>query len=270
VLTQIDHLVIISPDLDSAVAKVGRSGFTSVRGGTHADGLTENALIAFADGSYIELISPTRPDMQADHRWFARLRHGGGLVDYCLLSDDLGTDLAAMRERGVDYIGPSALGRNRPDGVRIDWVLGLPPGNVGGTGWPFLIEDVTPRSERVPHDEHEISHANGATGIAGVTVLVHNLDSARRDYQTILGSKATEIPSPVGGGGRAVQLTVGTAGTQWIVLVQPLSGEQAWRSEALGQGPYAATLRTHEGDVSPRDGTPIEPPLHQDAHLLLA
>lgn len=269
-LTQIDHLVIISPDLDTAVARSGHVGFSPVRGGTHADGLTENALIAFADGSYIELISPTRPDLGADHRWFDRLRHGGGLVDFCLLSDDLEADMTAMREKGVDYVGPSALGRNPPNGERIDWLLGLPHGNVGGTGWPFLIEDTTPRSLRVPHEESEITHPNGATGIAGVVVLVHNLDSASSDYQTMLGSEAMEIPSPIAGGGRAVQVPIGAAGTQWIVLVQPLGGEQAWRSEALGQGPYAATLRTHDGEVAPGDGAPIDPPLHADARLLLA
>jgi hypothetical protein len=270
VLLQIDHLVIISPDLDIAVSKAEHAGFTVVRGGTHADGVTQNALVAFADGSYLEIISPTRPDMEGDHRWFARLRHGGGLVDFCLLSDGLDADITALRERGLDYSGPSELGRNRPDGERIDWLLGIPPGNVGESGWPFLIEDTTPRAMRVPYETDEITHANGATGIAGVTVLVHNLDRVRKEYEALLGTTGTEITSRLEGGGKAVQFPVGGAGTQWIVLVAPVSGELAWHAEALGQGPYVATLRTHQGDVDPLDGTPVEPPLGKGAPILLA
>jgi hypothetical protein len=270
VLQQIDHLVIISPDLDSALAAATRAGFTVVRGGIHADGLTENALIAFADGSYLELISPTRPDLESDHRWFARLRHGGGLVDFCLLSSDLETDIETMRERGLDYSGPSELGRIRPDEQRTDWLLGIPPGNLGESGWPFLIQDTTPRSMRVPHEPSDIGHPNGAIGIAGVMVLVHNLERTRREYEVILGTEAAEIASPLDPPSRAVQFPVGTGESQWIVLVQPIGGEIAWRAEALGQGPYAATLRTHDGTATPQDGTPLDPPLGRGVRMLLA
>jgi len=267
---QIDHIVIISPDLDTAVAKATHAGFTVVRGGVHADGLTHNALIAFTDGSYIELISPTRPDVVGEHRWFARLRHGGGLVDYCLLGDALREETEAIRERGVDFPEPRPLGRDRPDGVHIDWILSAPPGNVGATGWPFLIEDVTPRDLRVPHDPAQTAHANGVTGIAGITVLVRDLDRSCREYEAILGTDARPITSPLGGSDRAVYLPVGTAGTQWIALVQPIGGELAWRVEALGQGPYLATLRTHEGAIAPDAGTPLDPPLDRGALLRLA
>lgn len=269
-LRQIDHIVIISPDLSEAVAVAQEMGFTVVRGGTHADGLTQNALIAFADGSYIELISPTRPDMQGGHRWFARLRHGGGLVDYCLLADDLKEETDAIRERGVDYPEPGPLGRIRPDGVRIDWLLSIPPGNVGATGWPFLIEDITPRSLRVPHEATEITHENGARGIAGVTVLVHNLDAARQSFAAILGTEATDIPSPIDGPARAVRLPIGTAGTQWIAVAEPLSGESRWHTEALGQGPISATLRTHDDVVEATDGVPLVAPIGKGVLLKLA
>lgn len=269
-LRQIDHIVIISPNLDVAVDSARRAGFTVVRGGTHADGLTHNALIAFADGSYIELISPTRPDMQGDHRWFPRLRHGGGLVDYCLLVDALKEETDAIRERGIDYPEPRPLGRERPDGVHVDWLLSIPPGNVGATGRPFLIEDVTPRSLRVPHEATEITHENGIRGIAGITVLVHNLDAARRDFEAILDAQATPIAWPLDGTGHAVQLPVGTTGTQWIVLAQPLSGERAWRVEALGQGPCMTTLRRHDGPVAPGDGAVLDPPIGTGALLKVA
>ena len=45
------------------------------------------------------------------------------------------------------------------------------PNLADDIGLPFLIEDVTPRSLRVPHEPEQVTHRNGVTGIAGVTVL---------------------------------------------------------------------------------------------------
>ncbi|TMJ30929.1 MAG: VOC family protein, partial [Alphaproteobacteria bacterium] len=52
----IDHLVIMFPDLETAIRDYTELGFTVVRGGSHPTG-THNALIAFADGAYVELIA---------------------------------------------------------------------------------------------------------------------------------------------------------------------------------------------------------------------
>lgn len=70
--------------LDDAITNAREAGFTVIPGGTHADGATHNALIAFTDGAYIELIAPTNGIEGKDHRWFPRLASGGGLVDMCL------------------------------------------------------------------------------------------------------------------------------------------------------------------------------------------
>ena len=58
---QLDHLVILVRDLESAIADYTALGFTVQRGGTHADGATHNALVGFADGSYLELIAFLKP-----------------------------------------------------------------------------------------------------------------------------------------------------------------------------------------------------------------
>ena len=75
-LKGIDHLVIVVPELEAAVASYRGLGFTVVPGGRHPIG-THNALIAFADGSYLELIAFFEPNAQ--HRWYQRLQQGGGL-----------------------------------------------------------------------------------------------------------------------------------------------------------------------------------------------
>ncbi len=51
-ITGIDHLVIAAHSLERAVETYRGLGFTVIKGGRHAYGSC-NALIGFADGSYI-------------------------------------------------------------------------------------------------------------------------------------------------------------------------------------------------------------------------
>lgn len=262
----IDHLVIISDDLDKAVADATQAGFTVVPGGKHADGATHNALIGFADGSYIELIAPTDGLQDAKHRWFPRLRAGGGLVDLCLGSDDLDADAHAIVEGGRAYSEAQANGRHRPDGIELKWKGSMPSGAIGETGWPFLIEDVTPRENRVPHEHDQVTHANGALGVAGVTVLVHDLAAASADYEAITGREARTMTSPMDNTPLAAFLYFDHS---WIMLTQPTAGAALDHLEKHGQGPYSVILRTHDGPITPGEGKAIDPSLLTGAHVEL-
>lgn len=263
----IDHLVIISDDLDTAVRNAHTAGFTVVPGGTHGDGNTHNSLIAFQDGAYIELIAPTEQGKGAEHRWFGRLRKGGGFVDFCLLSDDLATETEAIRERGVDYPAPFGMAREKPDGTRIAWKLCTPPGAVGERGWPFIIEDTTPRELRVPHEQEETQHANGATGVAGVTVLIEDLERSAADYEAILGVPAQPLRSPLDDSLLGVIFALGP---HWILLTLAGSHEAQQHLQRVGQGPYRITLRTHDGPISPGIGAQLDPTLFSGAKIALA
>ncbi|MEK7364696.1 MAG: VOC family protein, partial [candidate division NC10 bacterium] len=110
-LLGIDHLVVAVPDLDTAIRGYTELGFTVVPGGRHPVG-THNALISFADGSYLELIAFYEPS--PDHRWWAPLQKGGGLVDFCMQTDDLRGDTAVFRQAGVAIDDPKPLSRVRP------------------------------------------------------------------------------------------------------------------------------------------------------------
>jgi hypothetical protein len=92
-LRGIDHLVVAVPDLASAMKTYRDLGFTVTPGGRHPGVGTDNALIPFRDGAYLELVAfhEARPD----HRWWAPLQTGGGLVDFCLQTDDFAADAAA-------------------------------------------------------------------------------------------------------------------------------------------------------------------------------
>jgi len=161
----IDHFVIVVPELEAAIRDYTAAGFTVVRGGRHNIG-SHNALIALADGAYIELIAFL--DSAGGHPWYAALEKGGGLVDFCMQTDDLEADAEAMRQAGVPMSPANPMTRDRPDGFRVSWVLSIPGAPFNGRA-PFLIKDETPRDERVPRQR---SHPNGVTGLKTMTVAV--------------------------------------------------------------------------------------------------
>jgi hypothetical protein len=259
----IDHVVIASDDLDAAVVNARTAGFTVAAGGVHGSGNTHNALIGFGDGAYLELFAPTTKGRHAQHRWFARIRNGGGLVDFCLLGAGLASETARIRQRGIDYSQPFAMTRVTPDGTRIEWLLSTPPGATGENGWPFLIEDTTPRAMRVPQAPGEIRHANGAQGVAGITVLVRDADAASKAYATILGG-GPATPS------RPADARLFALSGAWIALREPRSAEETQHLERHGQGPYRLTLRSTGAPVAAEAGSLLDPALFCGAQIAVA
>ncbi len=55
-IRMLDHVVFVAHDLAVTVKEYRGRGFTVTPGGEHADGITHNALVAFADGAYLELV----------------------------------------------------------------------------------------------------------------------------------------------------------------------------------------------------------------------
>jgi catechol 2,3-dioxygenase-like lactoylglutathione lyase family enzyme len=187
-LTAIDHLVVLVPDLAAACQAYERLGFTITPGGEHPVG-THNALIPFADGAYIELIAFKEPDRPHDHPWWPYLATGGGLVDIALLSDDLDADLAAAAARDLRFA--LRVGRRRrPDGQEVAWRAARPA--VGSAvPLPFLVQDATPRALRVPAGA-ACRHPNGARGVAAVYIAVDDLPAAAAAYGALLGGSTAE------------------------------------------------------------------------------
>jgi catechol 2,3-dioxygenase-like lactoylglutathione lyase family enzyme len=182
----IDHLIIVVKDLAQAARDYEELGFTVVPGGQHPVG-SHNALIALRDGSYIELIAFYREAV--DHRWWEPLAKGERFVDFCLQTDDLRGDTAKLRDAGVAINDPVSWSRKRPDGYELKWLLSLATGSHRGVA-PFLIEDITPRTERIPQD---FDHQNSIAGIEKITVAVGELATIEKWYDALLGSNGQKI-----------------------------------------------------------------------------
>jgi hypothetical protein len=253
-ITGIDHIVILVDNLDRAQAEYATVGFTVVPGGEHAGGLTHNALVAFADGSYLELLAFRRPLAELasgmslppgglsrlTERWIARAAGGPGLLDFALLPTALAADLAAARARGLALEGPRPGGRRRPDGQEVAWELGIP----AAPDLPFLCADVTPRDLRVPTGAAR-EHANGARGVAGITVAVPALVAAVAHYTALLDATPTGDDAAAPGAARATFLL----GAAEITLLAPAGLDDPLPAylAAGGARPYTLQLLARPG-----------------------
>lgn len=236
-LTGIDHLVVVVPDLEEAVRRYGDLGFTVVPGGRHTAG-THNALIPFGDGAYVELIAFFEP--LPAHRWWPFAERGGGFVDMCLGTDAFARDVAALRAAGLDVDGPRPLTRTRPDGYVLRWSLATPrPPLVGAA--PFLIEDDTPRAERVPTPP---VHRNGAVAIESVTLVADDIEAPRAWYDAT--GTPIELVARPDLGGAGVRARVGPHVLEYLAPTGDRGPLAEWR-RAHGASPYAATLKTSGG-----------------------
>jgi catechol 2,3-dioxygenase-like lactoylglutathione lyase family enzyme len=198
-----DHAVVIVPRLPKAIDDYRRAGFTVVPGGRHEGSPTHNALIAFRDGSYLELLASTNPFVPLllrilhttplwgrllsrrspiERRFLGHFGKGTGLVDFAPLASPIGSAVHAARERGLAIEGPFTMSRARPDGERLEWQVAIPLSN----DLPFLIEDITLREKRVPYGE-AAAHRIGVSGAAELTVSVRDLKEAGRRYEALLG-----------------------------------------------------------------------------------
>jgi catechol 2,3-dioxygenase-like lactoylglutathione lyase family enzyme len=270
-LTGIDHIVILVPNLANGIRDYEGLGFTVVPGGEHPGG-THNALIAFADGAYIELIAFQDPNATG-HRWHQFLATGGGLVDFALGTTDLAAEVARLNPTDSEYADFSYRiadgARTRPDGVQIQWrsASGLQAGQL-----PFLIEDVTPRGLRVPSGT-DIHHANTVTGVLSITVAVRDLATAQQRFGQLLEAIPLTQRDNAELHARTATYVIGQ---HTIELAQPIdarspldaylsargyvpmteaqreitNGGSAGRRLSLGGGPYSACLTADPGPAS--------------------
>ena len=139
----LDHIVIFVRDLRQAVEDYTALGFQVEPGGRHAR--TENALIIFADGTYLELLALQknwkRPlirlavklglvarsaDKSTD--MYGRLLHwicsGTGIVDWCAGTEDMAATMTLWEKEFDDTLGYQEFDRIRPDGKVAKWYLG--------------------------------------------------------------------------------------------------------------------------------------------------
>jgi hypothetical protein len=238
----LDHIIIVVSDLSAATRQFTQLGFLVIPGGVHSGGLTHNALIPFADGTYLELLATTRftsfrlitilkklhllniytaNQTAINRRIIENIASGVGLNDYALLSNNLDPEIEMINQRGQNFTDPISGGRIRPDGQEIIWRTSVPQ----TLDIPFLIEDITPRELRVPQVD-ENAHANGVSGTRGLSILVPNLVDSIARYRELLGEDPKTQPSHSQPGTQSTEYMLGR---RLISLSSPLPDNSALR-----------------------------------------
>jgi hypothetical protein len=238
VIRGIDHIVIPVRDLQAAIADYSSLGFTMVPGGRHSRLNTHNALVAFADGCYFELIALLGARSADTHWWFETLDRGGGVADFCAQSDNLESDVAAFRRAGITIGTSFKMSRERPDGYRISWELAVNESETRGL-LPFFIRDITPRIERVPR---ECAHRNGAAGVESLAIVTSAINPIQRTYEVALGQSGQRIRrDDLQADG--VRFALGPHEIQ-LILPRDSSGAAAERLKRRGPSPIEVKVRS--------------------------
>ena len=138
-ISSIDHVVILVEDLDAGIRQYRDMGFTVVPGGKHPR-FTHNALVSFADGSYLELIAfwdfhdPDLPE-----GWRTAISEDLGLplwANHLAFAADGLADLAARRKRWldhgvdvleIDHVWCTSIYATDPNGILVEFCTTTQP-----------------------------------------------------------------------------------------------------------------------------------------------
>ena len=242
---KIDHITVAGGDLKQLQAKLSAAGIATVYGGPHSNGATEMALVSFPDGSYLELMAPQAnadPQALARQPWAKFMREDGGPCAWAVREKDVAAEVQRLRAAGIAVSAPVRNGRQRPDGVRLDWETAQVGTEPNGTFFPFLIHDFTPREQRAFPQGKPLNKDFG--GVTKVVIAVHDLDASVKRY-----GKAYGVPPAIKEANPVFGAHLALLGGVPVVLAQPLAPDSwlARRLAQFGEAPCAFVLDRRRG-----------------------
>jgi hypothetical protein len=238
----IDHVPFTGASHEALVERFETAGFDPRYGGEHPDAGTEMSMLVFPDGSYVELVAPTRSDPDWWGDFFDGADPLAGPSDWCVETGSVHTECQRLIDHDVEVHGPTRGRRERPDGTSVEWdsaFLGPPDRHL----LPFLVADRTPREYRVPDANN---FGAPVSGVECVVLAVHDLDAAIDTFQRVY-----RFPDP----NRDYDDEFGDLATfpgQDVVLSEPSSGWVADRVDSHGAVPATVLLTADVDDARHR------------------
>jgi hypothetical protein len=242
---KVDHVTAAGNNLKQLQAILAAIGIETVYGGPHSNGATEMALVSFPDGSYLELMAPqAKADAQALARqpWTKFMKEDAGPCAWAVRENDVAAEVQRLRAAGIAVSAPVRNGRQRPDGVRLDWETAQVGTEPNGTFFPFLIHDFTPREQRAFPQGKPLNRDFG--GVTKVVIAVHDLEASIKRYNQAYGT-----PPAIKQVDRDFGAHLALLGAVPVVLAQPLTAE-SWLAQRLaqfGEAPCAFVLEQRRG-----------------------
>ncbi len=239
----LNHFVLGAADLDALRALWSGLGFTLTPTGHHPFG-TSNTIIQL-QGSYIELIAVTRPDLVEDHRAghfsfsaFVRdyLDRHPGFAMVVFDSADAEADLARWRAGGLAAFAPFRFSRpaRLPDGAEVTVGFALAHVTHAGAPWlgHFACQHFLPAYYAQPP---YLRHPNGALRVAEAWVSGAGAPALGDHFARLGGLRAR----PSGPGRTDIETATGT-----LVLAAPAVFAARFGVDPShpGDGPHLAGL----------------------------
>lgn len=238
-ITGPDHFVLLVNELNRAIKTWRDLGFEARPGGEHPNSGTHNALVALADGTYIEILAFKDTSLAEKSRWrdgvrMLHLREGFGA--FVLGSNDLSRDVERFKANGINISESIAGSRVRPDGQTVAWRSSFVENSATGF-MPFIIQDETPRTLRI---EPPSEGLGAKARVAQIVVGVNNAEMVREKYRVLLDLEPRRVHN-TGGDVEGYRF-----GLDWrsIVIAHSTRAGNALDVQVTrrGEGLYAITL----------------------------
>lgn len=239
---RVDHFTVCGEDLTAMRARLTAAGIASEPGGPHSNHATQMALTSFPDGSYLELIAlqaNADPKAVAAHEWSKQIRANAGPCAWAIRTADVAAERARLESAHVAVGQPQRSGRNRPDGVRLDWETLQIGDQTRGAFFPFLIHDFSAREARAYPSGRPTT--TRFSGIAKIVIAVKDLPAAIALYQS-----AFSLAPPRRRKDPTLDADLAEFDGTPVVLAAPANTSSwlAQRLRDLGEGPYAFVLKS--------------------------
>jgi hypothetical protein len=202
------------------------------------------ALVSFPDGSYLELMAPQAnadPQALARQPWTKFMQADGGPCAWAVREKDVAAEVQRLRAAGIAVSAPVRNGRQRPDGVRLDWETAQVGTEPNGTFFPFLIHDFTPREQRAFPQGKPLNKDFG--GVTKVVIAVRDLDASVKRYSQAYGN-----PPPIKQVDKSFGAHLALLGGTPVVLAQPLTRTPGWRAPGAV---WRSAVRVRAGSAAP-------------------
>ncbi|WP_439026529.1 VOC family protein [Haloarchaeobius sp. DT45] len=233
---RIDHVATAWTDRDAGEAACRAVGLPTQYGGEHADGTTDMSIVGFPDGSYLELITNTGEATPS--RWPEFIAGDAGPCAWCIESDDIRESLRRGLDTGLPVAGPDRDGRERPDGLHVEWETAILGDSLGAT-LPFLIEDRTPRRYRVTTHPELVD--GPLRGISEVVVLTKDAVALAQAFDRTFRVPQPETVEATDFGGTLHRF----AGAS-VALAEPEGNRLGGRLAEFGSAPCAVLVETDD------------------------
>ena len=240
----VDHVTLGASRLEALAGAFAAIGLTADYGGLHSNGVTHMSLVAFDDGSYVELVSVMRPG-QPSPWWQEHIVHEGGPCAWAVRVPDMDAGAQDLRARDVSVSDPTFMQRKRSDGQMVEWDLAF-VGDLGaGAMHPFIINDRTPRELRVPYSESVAG--SELTGVHKVVLGVEDAAAASEMFQDTY-----DLPRPERLSVEEGQLDMAIFPGEPLILISP-AAKDSWLVQRLarfGPTPCAFLIGSRDLDAS--------------------